>query len=143
MNGITTKPPVWFRAVAVLAVLWNLIGVWSYLGHVGTVPPMQEMTPEQQVLMATIPTWVTGAFALAVFTGLIGGLGLLLSKAWARLVLIVSLVCIVVQMGWVLFVSEARAVEGSQAFVMPILITAIALLLVWAANTGVKRGWLT
>ncbi|MGQ0589268.1 MAG: hypothetical protein ACT4N8_07030 [Sphingosinicella sp.] len=143
MNVITTKPPVWFRAVAVLAVLWNLIGVWSYLGHVGTVPPMQEMTPEQQVLMATIPTWVTGAFALAVFTGLIGSLGLLLSKAWARLVLIVSLVCIVVQMGWVLFVSEARAVEGSQAFVMPILITAIALLLVWAASTGVKRGWLT
>ena len=74
---------------------------------------------------------------------MIGSLGLLLSRAWARLVLIVSLVCIVAQMGWVLLVSDAPAVEGGQAYVMPILITGIALLLVWAANTGVKRGWLT
>jgi len=143
MNVMATKPPVWFRAVAVLAVLWNLIGVWSYLGHVGAVPPMQEMTAEQQALSATVPVWVVGAFAVAVFSGLIGSLGLLLSKAWARLVLVVSLVCIVAQMGWVLLVSEAPAVEGNQAYFMPILITGIALLLVWVANIGVKRGWLS
>lgn len=142
MNALGSQMPVWFRLVAIVAVLWNLIGVWSYLGHVGIVPPMQEMTAEQQALSATVPAWVVGAFAIAVFSGLIGSLGLLLSRAWARLVLVVSLVCIVAQMGWVLLVSEAPAVEGGQAYVMPILISGIALLLVWAANTGVKRGWL-
>lgn len=143
MNVIGSRAPIWFRMVAVLAVLWNLIGVWSYLGHVGAVPPMQPPTPEQQALAATVPAWVTGAFAIAVFSALVASLLMLLSKAWARPLFLLSLVCIVVQMGWVLFVSNAPQMEGTAAYVMPLVVTGIAALLYWVANMGVRRGWLT
>ena len=142
-NVIGARAPGWFRIVAVLALLWNLFGVYVYLEHVGAVPPMKAMTPEDVALAATVPAWVTGAFAIAVFSGLIGSIGLALSKSWARSLLILSLLGVLVQMGWILFVSNARAVHGNEAFIMPAIVTAIALLLVWLADKGVKRGWLT
>ena len=142
MNVIGSRAPVWFRMVALLAVLWNLIGVWSYLGHVGAVAPMQQPTPEQLALAATVPAWVTGAFAIAVFSALLASLLMLMSKAWARPIFLLSLICIIVQMGWILLVSNARAVEGNAAFIMPLVITGIAALLYWASDAGVKRGWL-
>jgi hypothetical protein len=135
--------PLWFRIVAILAVLWNLVGVWSYLAHVKMAPPMQEMTAELEALEATVPVWVTAAFAIAVFAALIGSVGLLLGRAWARALLLLSLLCILVQMGWVVLMSEATAVQGSQALIMPAFITVVALLLVWVANVGLRRGWLS
>lgn len=142
-NVIGARAPGWFRIVAVLALLWNLFGVYVYLEHVGAVPPMKAMTPEDVALAATVPAWVTGAFAIAVFSGLIGSIGLVLSKSWARSLLILSLLGVLVQMGWILFVSNARAVHGNEAFIMPAIVTAIALLMVWLADKGVKRGWLS
>ncbi|MGE3397259.1 MAG: hypothetical protein AB7H79_10210 [Sphingomonas sp.] len=143
MNGrIGGAMPLWFRGLALVAVLWNAIGVWTYLGHVGAVPPMQPMTAEQEALAATVPVWVTAAFATAVFSGFIASLLMLLSRALARPLFALSLVCIIVQMAWVLLVSDARRVEGNAAFVMPLIVTGIALLLLWASNAGVKRGWL-
>lgn len=142
MNALGSPMPVWFRIVGIIAVLWNLIGVWSYLGHVGVVPPMQPMTPEQQAMAATVPAWVVGSFAIAVFSALLASLLMVLGKAWARPLFLLSLVCIVAQSVWVLLISDARRVEGNMAYVMPVMITGIGALLYWASNTGVKRGWL-
>ena len=142
MNALGSPMPVWFRILAVVAVLWNLIGVWSYLGHVGLVPPMQPMTPEQQTLSAMVPGWVVGSFAIAVFSALLASLAMLFGRALARPLFLLSLVCIVAQSGWVLLISDARRVEGNAAFIMPVMITGIGALLYWASNVGVKRGWL-
>lgn len=142
MNALGSPTPVWFRIAGIVAVLWELIGVWSYLGHVRAVPPMQPMTPAQEALAATVPGWVTGAFAVAVFVGLLASFAMLFGRAQARLLFLLSLVCILVQSVWVLFVSNARAVEGNVALVMPLVITGIGLLFYWLSSTGVKRGWL-
>jgi hypothetical protein len=142
-NMFGARAPGWFRVVAVLALLWSLFGVYIYLEHVGMVPPMKQMTPEEAALAASVPAWVKGAFALAVFGSLLGCIGLLLGKAWARALLILALVAVLVQMGWILIVSDARAIHGNEAFIMPVTVTVIALLLVWLADKGVKRGWLT
>ena len=127
-NVIGARAPGWFRIVAVLALLWNLFGVYVYLEHVGAVPPMKAMTPEEVALAATVPAWVTGAFAIAVFSGLIGSIGLVLSKSWARSLLILSLLGVLVQMGWILLVSDARAIHGNEAFMMPAIGVASASL---------------
>lgn len=142
-NVIGARAPGWFRVVAVLALLWSLFGVYIYLEHVGMVPPMKQMTPEEVALAASVPAWVKGAFAIAVFGSLLGCIGLLLAKAWARALLILALLCVLVQMGWILFVSDARTIHGNEAFIMPVTVTLVALLLAWLANKGVKNGWLT
>jgi hypothetical protein len=142
MNALETPTPVWFRLVSIVAVLWELMGVWSYLGHVRAVSPMQPMTAAQEALAATIPVWVTGAFAGAVFVGLVASLAMLLGRALARPLFLLSLVCIVVQSAWVVLISNARAVEGNVALVMPLVITGIGLIFYSLSSTGVRRGWL-
>ncbi len=144
MNDMTSgRPPAWFRIVAVLAVLWNLIGVWQYLSKVGVVPTMMEMTAEETALVAAMPTWATAGFALAVFGGLLGSLGLLLGKAWARLLLILSLLGMLVQFGWWLLMSGAMEQMGASSAAMPAVVVLIGVLLLWLANMGIKRGWLS
>ena len=143
MNVIGASAPAWFRIVAVLAVLWNLIGVWTYLSKVGVAPPMMEMTTDEAALAASMPTWATAGFAVAVFGGLLGSLGLLLSKAWARLLLILSLLGMLVQFGWWLLMSGAMERMGGSSAAMPAVVLLIGVLLVWLANMGIKKGWLT
>ena len=143
MNIVGASPPAWFRIVAVLAVLWNCLGVWGYLAKVGVAPNMMEMTAEETALVAAMPSWATAGFAVAVFGGLLGSLGLLLGKAWARLLLILSLLGMLVQFGWWLLMSGAMEQMGASSAGMPAIVVLIGLLLVWLANMGVRKGWLT
>lgn len=142
MNMVGTSPPAWFRIAAVLAVLWNCLGVWGYLAKVEVAPNMMEMTAEETALVANMPIWATAGYALAVFGGLLGSLGLLLGKAWARLLLILSLLGMILQFGWWLAMSGAMEQMGPSSAAMPAVVTLIGLLLIWLANTGIKRGWL-
>jgi uncharacterized membrane protein (DUF2068 family) len=124
--------PAWLRIVAALALFWNLFGVWAYLATVGVIPAasMDDMAP--------MPGWVTGAFAISVFAGALGCLGLLLLKRWAAWLLIVSLLAVLAQDVWAFFLRQGD--DGNAA--LPIAVTAIAVLLAWLASHAVKRGWL-
>ena len=134
-------PPVWFRIVALLAVLWNAFGVFQYLSSVGLFgDPMTGMTDAQRAAVESIPAAITGAFALGTIAGLIGSLGLLLRKRWAFPVLVVSLLALAALEGWIVFLSGALDVFGGIA--LPVTICVIAALLAWLAYHARRRGWL-
>jgi hypothetical protein len=139
---IGARAPGWFRVVALLAVLWNLFGVYQYLASVGTVPMMMEPTAAELGALSRAPTWYTGAFALAVFSGLLGAVGLALGKAWARSLLVLSLIAMLIAFTWWCFMSGLMESMGNAVLAMPAMVIAVALLLVWLANMGVKKGWL-
>jgi hypothetical protein len=131
MNGASAVP-VWFRIVAVLALLWNLYGVYHYLGSVGV------LSSAAGEGMGPMPSWVVGAFAISVFAGALGSLGLLLLKRWATWLLVISFIAVLAQDLWVF----ALRPGGAPDKVLPLVITLVAALLVWLAMTGAKRGWL-
>ena len=141
-DTIATRPPTWFRVVAVIALLWNLIGVWQYLSYVGVVPMMREMNADEAAIIARAPAWYTAAFAIAVFAGIFGALGLVLGRAWARSLLVLSLVAAIVQFTWWCFLSGGSATLGPSFYVAPAVVILVAILLVWLARTGVTRRWL-
>jgi hypothetical protein len=130
-------------AVAVLGLLWELFGVTMYLMHVGVLPNSAEMSEAERSLMESSPVWVTGLFAIGVFAGAFGALGLVLRKSWARPLLILSLIAVVLQFGGWLLMTEAISVIGPSVFVMPAIIIVVAILLVWVANLAARRGWLS
>ena len=111
------------RIVGALGVLWNLVGVASYLAHVGMFGPKAAAPPLGGALM---PTVITAAFAIAVFGGVAGSIGLALVKPWARPVLWISFVAAVVDWGWVFGFSGAASVPLGAA----VLAIALALALV-------------
>lgn len=143
IDELASKPGRGFWIISIVALVWNLLGIMSYIMQVSMTPEqLAAMQDAERLLYTDIPAWVTGAYAIAVFGGTLGSIGLLLRKAWAVPVFVVSLVAIVIQMGHALLMTNAVAVLGPAAAVMPIVITAIAVFLVWYAQSARKKGWL-
>jgi hypothetical protein len=138
-----SRPPTWFWVVAVLGLLWELFGVAMYLMHVAVLPNSGEMSEAERTLMESSPVWVTGLFAIAVFAGALGALGLVLRKRWARPLLVLSLVAVILQFGGWLLATDAIRVIGPSVFAMPAVIVVVAILLAWLATVAVRRGWLS
>ncbi len=140
----SNKPPVWFWVVSVLALLWNLSGVYSYLSSkFNQVEMLEAMTQAQRELFESIPAWATAAFAIAVFAGTIASVGLLLRKKWAKLLFIVSLVAAVLQFVNWLFFQNAPEAFGSSAYTMPIIVVVVGFLLILFAKKSIQKGWLS
>lgn len=145
MNEVSVeRPPVWFWIAAALALVWNLMGVATYLMEVYADSSMvAELTEAERQLKASMPAWVMGAYAIAVFAGALGCLGLLLRKRWAKILLIISLVAVLAQQTWVFILSDVIAMLGTGAVVIPIIVIVVAVGLVWFAHYSERRGWLS
>ena len=81
MTSYLRKPGSLFWVISGLALVWNLIGVINYLGQVlMTDEVLKSLPKEQQLMYQDVPSWVTAAFAIAVFSGTVGAIFLLLKK---------------------------------------------------------------
>lgn len=139
----TVKPPTWFWVVSVIALLWNLMGVFNYLNQAFNQEAILESLDQaQREVFEGIPAWATAAFAMAVFTGAIGSIGLLLRKKWARPLFIVSFVTALAQFIHWLFISNAVEAFGSSTYAMPIIVLIIGLYLISFSKKGIQKGWL-
>jgi hypothetical protein len=135
-----TSVPAWFRVVALLAVLWNAFGVAMYLSSVGMFgDPTAGLSEAERAAAASIPEWIYGAFAIGTFAGLIGSLGLVLRKAWAKRVLIGSAIALLVLEGWIVFFSGTLDQFG---LAVPIVVSAGAVFLAWLASHALQRNWI-
>ena len=143
MTTKAIKPPTWFWVVSVIALLWNLMGVSQYLIQAYMpIEALEQMSQAERELYEGQPAWVTAAFAIAVFGGLLGSIALLLRKKWAKTLFIVSLVAAVAQFAHWLFMSNAVEVYGPSTYAMPLLVIIIGIYLVLFSKKGASKGWL-
>ena len=142
--GSKSRPPRSFYVISALALAWNLLGVVFYIKEVMmTEEAMAALDPAHRALMEATPSWLIGVYALAVHTGALGCLLLILRKAWAIPVLVVSLFCIVVQMGWSMTMTRAIEVLGVGVIAQAAFITIIGAYLVWYSRRAKDNGWLS
>lgn len=138
------KAPGWFMVVAVLALLWNLMGVFAFIAQMTMSPEAMATLPqEQQNLYNAMPVWATVAFAVAVNFGALGSLLLILKKSMAGLFLQLSLAGVVIQNIHSFFMTNAVEVLGAAALIMPILVILISIYLVVLAAKAKHRGWIS
>jgi hypothetical protein len=141
---VSTNPPKMFYWVSGAALVWNLLGVMAYVGQVTMSPEVLDSLPEaQRALYESTPSWATSAFAIAVNAGAIGCLLLVLRKALALPVLLLSLTGVLVQMFHNFFLSDAVEVMGAAAVVGPVFVIVIGIYLVWFANDAKQKGWIS
>ena len=121
--------------IAAAALVWNLLGVMAFVMQVSMSPEQVAALPaaDRAVYEAT-PAWLTAAFALAVGGGVLGSIGLLLRQQWAVAAFTVSLVALVVQVAGGYMVTPAWTASGVAGAVMPALLLAIAIALLWYAR---------
>jgi hypothetical protein len=100
-------------------------------------------TEAQRQLYAARPGWLFIDYAIAIFSGLAGTVGLLLRKSWAVAAFAVSLAAVVIQFGYMFTALRAIELLGAAAAVpFPLVITLIGAALLWLAIQARTRGWL-
>lgn len=132
-----------FWIIGILALVWNLLGVASYLMTVTMSPSaLAAMTDAERALYQNIPVWVTSSFAIAVFGGTLACILLLMRRRLATTLFLVSLLAILVQMSHTLFMSPMLAVRGAAGAMLPLCVVIAAIFLLWYARGAQGRGWL-
>lgn len=144
MEQVSTKIPVWFWIVSIIFLLWNIMGVLSFLMHAFiSEEAIAALPSNERALYTEYPAWTTIVFAIAVFAGLLGAIGLVLKKKWSKMVFIISLMAIIPQMIHnVFFTSSIEVYGAAQAATMPAMVVVFGLFLVWFSMFGIKKGWL-
>lgn len=140
----SNKPNTAFWIIAVVALIWNIMGVIAYLGTVYMDETTRGlMTPEQIELMEATPAWVTGVFAVATFAGFLGALLLVLKRKLAVPLFGISLIAVLIQNGYAWFATNSAEVYGTvQGYVMPLLVIVISIFLYWYSKGSAAKGWL-
>jgi hypothetical protein len=136
--------PAWFPVVASLLLLWNLFGIaMFFLQYTMTPEALARLPEDQRTLFESMPGWLWVVYAVAVLSGALGALMLLLRKRAAVPLFWVSLLAVLVQFGYTLLPGRAVEVLGpAQALPMPLTIIAVAALQVWVARRALARGWI-
>lgn len=140
----TTKPPVWFWIITVVALIWNAMGIMQYLGQAYSTESFRsQYTSEQLEIISNTPSWAIAAFAIAVFAGFLGSVFLLLKKKFAYTLFLFSLLGIIVQLYHNLVVVNTVDIYGPAAAVMAVMILVFGILLLLFSKFAIKKGWLS
>ncbi|WP_252732112.1 hypothetical protein [Paraglaciecola arctica] len=143
-TSITTKAPKWFVVLAVVLVLWNLMGVMAFMMQISmTAEQIAALPPKQQSLYQDIPLWVNIAFGCAVFGGTLGCIALAFKKAIALPFLLISLVGTIMQMFHGFVLTKSYEQLAPQETILPVMIMIISLYLVWLTVHAKFKGWIT
>ena len=67
MENEKTKIPTWFWVVTAFFLLWNILGVFSFVAHVFiTEDSLAALPTNERELYNEYPLWTTVVFAIAV-----------------------------------------------------------------------------
>ena len=144
MTSYLRKPRRLFYVISTMALVWNLMGVFNYLVQVLMSDEVLASLPkDQQLLYQDVPAWVTAAFAVAVFSGTLGAVFLLLKKKVASTFFILSFVGIVTQMSYGLLLDEKTDNYGPLGLLMPLMIIAVGAYLIWYSKKAKENRWLS
>jgi hypothetical protein len=138
------KPPTWYWVVSGIALLWMLFGIAAWVMDLMTDEAgMAQLSEAQRQLYAARPQWLFAVYGVAIFSGLLGAIGLLVRRSWASAMFMVSLAAIVVQFGYTFLGLHAIELLGpGPAIPFPLVIFLIGVALCVFAARSRKAGWL-
>jgi hypothetical protein len=130
----------WFMIAAAASLLFMGLGCISYLTHV--FADVNTMPLDQRAAFEAEPAWVTAAYAVAVWVGLIGTVLLLMKRKAADWALLVSVVAVLVWLGGLLVVVPLREAMSANDLLVALVVTALTWTVYWFARHSRQRGWL-
>jgi len=142
---LKTKPPIWFWIISIIGLLWNLMGVKAYLDDAyGKEEVMAAFNEAQRAIFEAQPTWLTAAYALAVFCGALGCIALLLRKKWAWPLFLISLIAVLARTSYYFFMTNTTEVfDVVTGTILPIMVIVIAGLLLIYSKIAKDRNWIS
>jgi hypothetical protein len=134
------KPPKSFWVIAIVAFLWNIIGVYLSTYQLEVIE--QSVSSEEFAIMESLPTWYVSVFIIALLSEVLGCFLLLLRKKLATIFFALSLISAAfIELYWLLATNVTK-VSFLLAWVIPIVVIGIAIFLYLYSKEATKKGWL-
>jgi len=128
---------------ALLFLIWNLLGCTMFmLQSTQDLEALARTDPVQAQIWRTMPPWAWGAYLVAVVSGLLGAICLLLRRRLAVPLSLLCLIAVIVQFGHTVLLTDLLKLAGPTTLVLPGIIIAIALAQWLYARTLATRGTL-
>lgn len=142
MNTIgAVKTPWHLWVVGILTLLWNAVGIFSYLmTHLDRLEDLG-MTADQIAFFDSFPAWANALWAMGVWGAFFGSVLLLLRSRWAIPSIVISVIGLV---GTTIFQNfMIQTPEELQSLPLNLTIWATTLFMLWYAmrmkSAGVLR----
>ena len=136
--------PLWFSILAVVFVIWNLIGVLQYLGQVTLDDATKnQMDQELLKLMNATPKVITALFAIAVWSAFSASILLLLKKASALLLFRLSLIAVLIQTAYTILATNGPELVGVVSYYgLQTSIIVIGILQIYFSRKAILKSWI-
>ena len=128
-----------FWVISVVALIWNVMGLVNFFAQMNP-DILATYRESERAIVEGRPMWATGAFAVAVFSGALGCLLLLLRKSAASYLFMASLLGVIVTMIHTLGTGiDFGLGEILGIILMPLVVAAFLILYSkWAE----RKGWI-
>jgi putative Mn2+ efflux pump MntP len=139
----STNPavPVWYWAVAIGALLFEGAGAFLFANSLTLDPATLPL--DQRAIYDATPQWMTIAWAVAIGTGLIGAVGLILRRRFAEPALLLSVIAVAVQFSGLFLVKQLRELTPEDHLIVPVVILVLAYAIWQSAKMARRRDWLS
>ena len=134
------KVPIWYWAAAIGALLFECAGAYLFTDSLSLDPAMLPL--DQRALYDATPQWMTIIWAVAIGTGLVGALGLILRRRFSALFLLASTVAVAGQLVGILLIQQLRELMPEDQFILQVVIFFVAYAFWQTARLASRRGWL-
>lgn len=143
LDGTRTKPAASFWIISIVALLWNLSGVASFfMESTMSEAALAKLPDAERALHENTPNWLYFFYGLAVIAGTLGCILLLARKGFAFSIFIISLIAVLIQMSYSVFLTEAMEVYGAVSVIMPLVVIGIGVFLIWYSKHSARKGWI-
>jgi hypothetical protein len=140
MNAVTIRTPIHLWIVGVLSLLWNSVGAFDYIATQYRFESyMSQFTPGQLEYFYGFPVWMDAAWAIAIWSSLLGSIILLFRKALAAWLFGVAILGLAVSSVYNFVLSNGMEIMGDGAAMFTAVIWVIALFLYFYASAMHKR----
>jgi hypothetical protein len=144
------KPGIWFWLVSIILLLWAMAGASIYVAYFIETPAQFAQTAEDAEhreayarYVAEIPLWAIGVGIVAAAARLMGALGLLLRRAWALQLYVISALFFLVALYRAFVLAEVASVMSPQHIAVEATFLALSLFAIWFAYANKRKGVLT
>jgi len=141
----TNNVPTSYWIIAGVMLAWNLIGLMFYYQQSTLTPEIMMdagLTDMQIAHITNTPAWAHSGYAIAVNAGVLGAILLLLRKAWAVPLFILSLVGALVQDLDAFVLRDAIEAWGTGGIALPIIVIVVCALEIWYSRRAKAKGWI-
>ena len=144
MKDDMNKPSTAFWVIGIIGLIWNSMGVDGYINQTYQTDRFKSMYTEEQLdIIFNLPTWVTAAFAIAVFSSVFACILFLMRKKLAKAFFLIGLIAVIAQTTYNAFINPGKELYGSMEYSMLIMIPLFSLFLFWYSKKCADDGLLS